>query len=74
MAADAEASAQHATMKLEKAMAMVTELKTLKNDVMHLKQQTNESEQQKLIELRKIGDEKKELELKFNSFAESNNK
>lgn len=27
-----------------------------------------------MIELRKIGDEKKELELKFNSFAESNNK
>ena len=39
-----------------------------------MKRQTSECEQQKLIEIRKIGDEKKELELKFNSFAESNNK
>ena len=37
MAAEAEQSASSATVKLEKAMAMVTELKTLKTDVMHLK-------------------------------------
>ena len=45
MSTEAERSAQQATTKLEKAMAMVTELKTLKTDVMQLKRQTSESEQ-----------------------------
>ena len=45
-------------MKLEKAMLMITELKSLKDDVSNLKQQTIESEQLRADEVRKIGEEK----------------
>ena len=43
--AEAEKSAQNSTSKLEKAMAMVAELKSLKTDVANLKHQTTQSEQ-----------------------------
>ena len=49
-------------------MAMVTELKSLKEDVVNLKQKTTESEKQRIQEIQKVEDQKKELELKFTSF------
>ena len=39
-----------------------------------MKQQTDESERNRLNQVRKISDEKRELEIKFTQFAESNNK
>ena len=53
---------------------MVEELKSLKNDVTALKRQTNESEQQHINEIQVVSDKKKELEIKFGAFQESNNK
>ena len=55
-------------------MAMISELKNLKTDVQLLKKQTTESEQQRVAEIQKVADQKKELELKFSSFQEAHNK
>ena len=43
--AEAERYSQSSISKLEKAMAMVDELKSLKTDVANLKYQTTQSEQ-----------------------------
>ena len=65
---EAKQTALTATMKLEKAMAMVNELKSLKTDVLLLKQKSNDSEQQRASEITRLLQEKRELESKFTSF------
>ena len=59
--AESEKSVQYTSSKLEKAMAMVTELKSLKTDVAHLKHQTTQSEQQRMTDIQLFESQKLDL-------------
>ena len=72
--AEAERQAQSSISKLEKAMAMVDELKSLKTDVANLKYQTTQSEQQRMTDIQSFESQKQDLQNQYSKFVESNNK
>ena len=72
--AEAEKATQSANFKLEKTMAVVDEMKTLKHDVFLFKKKTAEDEMQLQVQIERLQEQKKELELNFNTMQESHNK
>jgi len=69
--ADAEKVTTLANIKLEKTMAVVDEMKTIKHDVYLFKQKTAEDELQLQSQIERLLEQKRELELNFDTMHET---